>query len=434
MRNNLATQIRVLNDQDMANVHEQALNLLEKKGIVFRSKKAVETFKAHGAKADGDTVYIPRTLVMKALSQCPSSLTLEGLDPSKNVTIGTGENGVMIHPAGGEVFVRDYDGTRRPATLKDFENYQKLCQSLENINIAGYQPISPSDIPKRMLGVECLRASFKNCNKPILSPMELETIEEKVECLQMFNVLYGQEDYVKNHYVTWHIATPNSPLVYSEFACEGIRVFAEYNQPIALVSAPMNGITAPIYLLSTVILDVVETLAGLTYAQLVHPGIPVVCSSTVTSGNMHYASWECASPESALMLAACIQMYKVYYKLPTRTQTGCTSSKTIDFQAGMETMQSFLFTTLAGADVTSNSVGSLENLMTTSFEKMVLDDELIGRAKWITRGMDTSEEQMGIEELMECEPMQDFLCEDSTIEHMYDGYQPTLSDWSNYTS
>ena len=46
----------------------------------------------------------------------------------------------------------------------------------------------------------------------------------------------------------------------------------EYNQPITLVSAPMNGITAPIYLYSTVILDVVETLAGLVYAQLVRPG------------------------------------------------------------------------------------------------------------------------------------------------------------------
>ena len=212
-------------------------------------------------------------------------------------------------------------------------------------------------------------------------------------------------------------------------ACEGIRVFAEYNQPITLVSAPMNGITSPIYLLSTVILDVVETLAGLVYAQLVRPGVPMITSATCTSGNMRYATWECASPDSALMLGAVVQMYKKFYNLPTRSQTGVTSSKTIDFQAGMEVMQSFLFTALAGVNLTSNSVGALSNLMTTSLEKCVLDDEMISRVRFIINGMKTDEEQMGMKELMNCKPCQDFLMEESTCLHVRDGWQPTVSDW-----
>ena len=247
---------------------------------------------------------------------------------------------------------------------------------------------------------------------------------------ELFDIVYGKEGYVQEHYLTWHIATPNSPLFYSEFACEGIRVFAEYNQPITLVSAPMNGITAPIYLYSTVILDVVETLAGLVYAQLVRPGVPIITSATLTSGNMRYATWECASPDSALMLAATVQMYKSFYHLPTRSQTGVTSSKTIDYQAGMEVMQSFLFTALAGVNLTSNSVGALSNLMTTSLEKCVLDDEIDQpRVRFMINGMNTSEEHMGMKELMECKPCQDFLMADSTMMHVRDGWQPTVSDW-----
>ncbi|HIZ76955.1 MAG TPA: trimethylamine methyltransferase family protein [Firmicutes bacterium] len=423
---NLAGQLKVLSDSDMQMVHEKALELLEEKGVVFQSDKAVETFRKHGAKVTDHTVMIPKDMVMKALSQCPPSFLLEGMNPDKNVTIG---EGLAIHPAGGEVFMRDFDGKRRTATLEDFSNLQKVYQALDNVDICGYQPVSPSDVNKRVMGLHCLLASFKNSDKPILSPMELETIEEKEECLKLFDIVYGKEGYVQEHYLTWHIATPNSPLFYSEFACEGIRVFAEYNQPITLVSAPMNGITAPIYLYSTVILDVVETLAGLVYAQLVRPGVPIITSATLTSGNMRYATWECASPDSALMLAATVQMYKSFYHLPTRSQTGVTSSKTIDYQAGMEVMQSFLFTALAGVNLTSNSVGALSNLMTTSLEKCVLDDEMISRVRFMINGMNTSEEHMGMKELMECKPCQDFLMADSTMMHVRDGWQPTVSDW-----
>lgn len=134
----------------------------------------------------------------------------------------------------------------------------------------------------------------------------------------------------------------------------------------------MSGITSPVFLYSTVALQNAEQLAGLVYAQLIKPGVPVILSASLTYGNLKYASWECAAPDTALMLIAATQMYKDYYHLPARAQTGVTSSKAIDYQAGMETMQSFILTALAGVTLTSQSVGTLENLMCTSFEKPFL--------------------------------------------------------------
>ena len=87
---NLAGQLKVLSDSDMQMVHEKALELLEEKGVVFQSDKAVETFRKHGAKVTDHTVMIPKDMVMKALSQCPPSFLLEGMNPDKNVTIGEG--------------------------------------------------------------------------------------------------------------------------------------------------------------------------------------------------------------------------------------------------------------------------------------------------------------------------------------------------------
>ncbi len=426
---NLSSQVKVLSLNDMDIVHEKALELLNKRGIVFQTDDAIETFRKHGAKIEDHTVYMGRELVEKCIAQCPKTFRLEALDPQKSVTVG---EGLLIHPAGGEVFVTDRKGKRHTPTLKDFADLQKVYQACDNINIAGFQPVSPMDVNERVKGLYCVLSSMQNSDKPILSPMELDTIEQKEECLQLFNIAFGEEGYLDNHYVTWHAVCSNSPFFYSDFACEGIKVYAEHNQPIIIVSAPMTGITSPIYLYSTVIMTVAETLAGLVYAQLIKPGVPVVPSASLTYGNMRYATWECASPDTALLLGATIQMFKDFYHLPARAQTGVTSSKIIDYQAGIETMQSFLFSALAGVNLTSQSVGTLANLMATSLEKTVLDDEMIARVRYIIDGMNTDLESMGMDDLLNAKPCQDFLTSESTLKHFRDGWQPSLSDWRTY--
>ncbi|MGM9568204.1 MAG: trimethylamine methyltransferase family protein [Clostridia bacterium] len=428
---NLAAQLKVLSPEDMNMIHEKVLKLLSEKGIIFQTDDAVETFRRHGAKIEEHTVYMPKEMVEKALRQCPSSFLLEAMDPQYNVTVG---DGLLIHPAGGEVFMEDYESGRRGPTLKDFANLQKLYQACKNIDIGGYQPLSPGDVDEEVKGLYCMLQSFRHCSKPLLSPMELDTVKQKEECLEIFNVAYGKENYIEDHYLTWHAVCPNSPYFYSDFACEGIKVYAEHHQPVIIVSAPMTGITSPVYLLSTVILSLAEMIAGLVYAQLITPGVPVVLSASLTYGNMRYATWECAAPDTALMLCASIQMCRDFYHLPARAQTGVTSAKCIDYQAGMETMQSLLTSALAGVNLTSQTVGTLANLMTTSLEKTVLDDELIGRVRYILKGMDTSEEAFGMEDLITAKPCQDFMTAESTLLHFRDGWQPTVSDWRSSES
>lgn len=426
---NLAGQIKVLTDDEMQTVHEKALELLMQRGIVFQTDEAVETFRQHGAKIQDHTVFINKEMVEKSIAQCPQTFRLEALNPEKSVTVG---EGLLIHPAGGEVFVADYQGNRHAPTLKDFADLQKVYQACDNVNISGFQPLSPSDVNSRTKGLYCTLASMQNCDKPLLSPMELDTVEQKEECLKMYDIAFGNDGFLEKHYVTWHAVCSNSPFFYSDFACEGIRVYAQHNQPIILVSAPMTGITSPVYLYSTVIMTIAELLAGLVYAQLVKPGVPVVPSASLTYGNMRYASWECASPDTSLMLGASIQMFKDFYHLPARAQTGVTSSKTIDYQAGMETIQSFLFSALAGVNLTSQTVGTLANLMASSLEKTVLDDEIIDRVRYIINGMNTDKESMGLNDLISAVPCQDFMTNESTLMNFKNGWQPLISDWRSY--
>lgn len=417
--------MKVLTDDQMQTVHDKACELLENKGMVFESNDCVDVFKKHGCKVEGNTVYIPKDLVEKCLAQVPKTFTLTAPNPARNVTIG---EGLVIHPAGGEVFIQDYNGQRRTPTLKDFSDFQKVYQACENIHIAGYAPVSPTDVAPRTKNLWTMLESLKASDKPILSPMEVDTVEKKLEIFELFEVGLGK-DWVRDNYFTWHIVTPNSPFFYSQFACDGIMIYAQRNQPIGIVSAPMTGITSPVFLVSTLILTIAEDLAGLVLAQLVTPGIPVILSASLTYGYMRTASWECASPDTALMLASSVQMIKNFYKLPARAQTGVTSSKAIDYQAGIETMQSFLYTSLAGADLTSQTVGTLANLMTSSLEKTVLDDEMISRVTHMINGLTFNEEQLGMDDLYNAAPGSDFLTNDSTMEHFRDYWKPQVSDW-----
>lgn len=421
----LDNSIKVLTHDEMALVHEQAIKLLEQKGVVFESQKTVDTFKNAGAKTDDKIVYISGKLVEDSLKKVPKTFRLASVDPEKEVTVG---EGFLCHPTGGEVFLTDYKGNRnKTPTLKDYADIQKLYHSCDQIDMAGYQPVSPLDIPERTKGLHCALTALQCSDKPMVSPMELDTNEQRMEALGLFEIVYGKN--LKDKYMTWQIVCPNSPFFYSNFACEGIDLYASKNQPVCIVGAPLSGITGPVQNFANVTLSIAEELAGLTYAQLVNPGVPVLLSGTLTYGNLRYATWECSSPDTILMMGAAVQQLKDFYNLPTRCQAGITSSKIIDWQAGMEGMQGLLFAGLAGANVVSQPAGVLANLLTTSKEKIVLDNEAIARVRTIVEGIKTEEEYWGTEDLMSVEHGGNFLTTKATRKYMRQGFQPSICDW-----
>lgn len=130
----LLSKIQVLTDDDMEKVHESTLKLLWEKGVSFQSKEAISLLKHHGATVNGNNVRFPNDMVMQALSQCPQTFHLEALNPQRSVTVG---DGLLIHPAGGEVFIQDFEDGRRSPTLGDFADLQKIYQACSELDIAG---------------------------------------------------------------------------------------------------------------------------------------------------------------------------------------------------------------------------------------------------------------------------------------------------------
>ena len=185
--------------------------------------------------------------------------------------------------------------------------------------------------------------------------------------------------------------------------------------------------TGPVSLFGTTVQQNAEFLAGLVLLQLINPGNPVVYCPASTVANMKNASYITGPPEAFLINTANLQMALDFYKLPTRVMCGMTDSKRVDYQAGYETMQNMMMGMLSGAHIIHECLGVLDSIMCTSYEKFVIDEELLSRIMRISKGLDTSDEAMSLDVIRDVAKGGEYLTHDNTFEHVRDFWNPILS-------
>jgi trimethylamine:corrinoid methyltransferase-like protein len=353
----LQSDYRMLSHAQMARIHEASLHLLAKTGIRFHSREILDILKKHGARIEGEVARLPKNLVQGALEQCPQTYRWHARNPDHSVTVG--DDTLLIQPASGCIYVQEHTGLRRGGTLADYIAYQQLCQASDVVALVGGIPIAPMDIPPGERYLQQVYAILKHTDKPIVG--WAANGRQTQQMIDMVALAFGSEDFLETHTCVGTGFNPISPLSYGAETLEGLLVNARRNQAIFVTPAAMAGITAPVGLLGTLVLQNTETLAGLVLAQTIRPGVPTVYSSASTVGNLRQATFCTGSPEASLISAACMQMGKEFYHLPTRPHAGHTDAKTVDYQAGCETSQSLLLSALSGGQIIVENMGTLES-------------------------------------------------------------------------
>ncbi|MFZ5645888.1 MAG: trimethylamine methyltransferase family protein [Bacillota bacterium] len=423
----LKTKLEVINKEDYTRVHEASIKILEETGIVFHSDEALEIFKKHGAKVSDKTVYITGEMVEQALEKCPATFKWRARNDQRSVTVG---EGLLIQPNVGPVYIQDLDRGRRPALLHDYANVQKLCQASDVVHLVGTIPVDPSDVPPEEKYLIMMYEILKNTDKPVIGFCANE--RQVREQLDMVEIAMGKKGYLQDNHCVAVLVNSLSPLSYAPETLETMIEFARRNQPILLAPCIMAGVTGPISLLGTAVLQNTELLAGIVLMQLINPGTPVVYATASTAAYMKAATFGAGAPEAMLINTASLQMGRDFYRLPVRTMCGITNSKTVDCQAGYETMQSLMLGMLSGAHIAVQSLGVLDAIMTTSYEKFIIDEELISRVMRISRGVDTSDESLAVEVIQEVGHSGSYLMHDSTLEQYRSFWLPGVSDWESY--
>jgi len=135
-----------------------------------------------------------------------------------------------------------------------------------------------------------------------------------------------------------------------------------------------------------------------------------------------------------LIHLAGLQMSLDYYHLPARSMCGMTDAKTLDCQAGYETMQNLLVGTLGGAHLVFECLGVLDAIMTTSYEKLMIDLEIVSRVMRLREGLDISDKEQAVNVIQEIGHNGAYITHLNTLTHFRDRWLPGLSDWEAYAS
>jgi len=347
------------------------MHLVEEVGVQLNHERAQELAAAHGGVVDDEgVVTLPRDLVEECVDLAPGSFVLHGRNPETAVTVG-GDGPPVRAPGYGPANVRTRDG-RRSARLDDYETLLKLAHAEDAITCAGYGVCEPTDLDDDGRHYELLRRAIALTDKPLLGPTD--GADRASACLDMVGIAVEDRD-LSRPYVAGLVNTV-PPRRIDTGMLGGLLAYAERGQPLVVSSFTMAGASGPATLASALAQTNAENLVGITLAQLVNPGTPVVYGVPTATVDGRYGSLSIGSPESAFFVAFAGQMGR-FYGLPSRGGGGLTDGKTVGYQSGLESTLLQTVTRFAGVDFVLNATGILDSYATISPEKFVLDCEVI---------------------------------------------------------
>jgi len=156
---------------------------------------------------------------------------------------------------------------------------------------------------------------------------------------------------------------------------------------------------SPTTTIGALVLHTAEVLSGLTIAQAVRPGAPVIFGGAPASFHMQLMTNPMTAVEALQVYCGYAQVAK-HLKLPCQAYMALSDSKFNDPQAGMETGVGAFLAASAGINSISGP-GMLDYVNCFSFEKLVFDDEVVAHAKRFVRPVEVKDDLPAAELLAE---------------------------------
>ena len=220
----------------------------------------------------------------------------------------------------------------------------------------------------------------------------------------------------------------NSPLRVDGPLLEGAIEMVRNGQIVVVTPVAFSGAMSPISLSGTLIQFNAECLAAIAFLQMINPGAPVMYGSVLAAIDMKSGAPILGSPELVTGFVATGQLAR-HYDIPMRGFLGATS-KAVDAQAAHETLMCIWANVLAGAHCIFHAHGLLDGGLIASYEKAVLDSDLIGIMQSISSEIDFSDADEALAAIDEVGPGGHYLGASHTLSRYSDAFHtPLLSDW-----
>jgi trimethylamine--corrinoid protein Co-methyltransferase len=367
---------------------------------------------------------IPHDTVMDLVGKAPSEVTLYARDRKHNVVLG----GTRVYAGTGGTalnVIDRKDGHKRVATFNDLKEIAKLVDNLENIHIF-MLPVYPTDVPVEKVDVNRFFAGLDNTSKHIMGGVY--TLEGIEQVIRMAEIIAGSHRRLQERPMISMITCSISPFKIDSLYGDMLVAIAKAGIPVVCPAEPLCGATSPVTLAGTLVVQVVDSLAGVIISQLANPGTPVIYGSVASSTDLRDMKYITGSVEMGLLNAAGAQMAQ-FYKLPFYATGGMSDSNTIDAQGGYESSITALLCALAGANFIHDAAGLMEFALTMSYEKLIIDNEILGMVMRAVKGIEVNDETLAFDVIKEAGPGGHFVSSRHTRTHMRrEHYKPTLSN------
>ncbi|MGH6879390.1 trimethylamine methyltransferase family protein [Hypericibacter sp.] len=418
-------------DQLMA-VHEASLKLLEETGIEFMGPAARRMFLKAGAAVDEATglVRIPRELIAEGLKTAPSSFILTPRNPARKLHIG--ENHVSFGLVAGPPNIHDCVGGRRSGNHGDYVSLIKLAQSFDIIHFIGNQPTAPVELPARTRHLDCYLANVTYSDRVYhCTAIGRNRALDGIDIMAISRGL-SREQMAKDPGVLTIISV-NSPRRFDEAMSDGLMTMSEFGQAVVVTPFTLMGAMTPVTLAAALVQQNAEALAGILLTQLTRPGAPVVYGAFTSNVDMRSGAPAFGTPENARATLAAGQLARLY-NLPYRASNS-SASNVVDAQAAYESEMSIWSAVMGHANLVYHGAGWMEGGLTASFEKIVLDVEMLQMMAETIKPIDVNPTEIaeGLAAIAGVPTGGHFFGADHTLARYETAfYKPLLSNWQNY--
>ena len=384
-----------LTQLDMERINEAALCALEEIGLADAPQSGIDIMVGAGAiLGDDGRLRYPRALIEDMLVKANREITLCARNPKHDLHLS--EKKVHYGTAGAAVHMVDVQSrSYRESTVRDLHNAARIVEHLDNIHFVQRPMVCRDILDNREMDLNTIYACATGTEKHIgTSFTEPDFVDDAFEMLHM--IAGGEDKWRERPFVSNSNCFVVPPMKFATESCQVMEKCIAGGMPILLLSAGQAGATAPAPIAGAIVQAVAECLAGLVYVNAIKPGHPAIFGTWPFVSDLRTGAMSGGSGEQALLTAGCAQMHH-YYGLPGGAAAGIADAKLPDMQAGWEQAMSNVMAGLTGLNMVYEAAGMHASLLGFCHESLILGDDLLGQAMRCVRGIEVSEDTVGLE-------------------------------------
>jgi len=408
----MRSQLKILESSLIERILDEARSILATRGVLVEGPM-VPRLRELGLDADPSDGRLRLTgdQIDQALASVPSKIELFDRDGRSHAMLE--EDAVHFVPASSALKILDRESNKmREPSSSDLAEFARVADGLEHISYLSTAFV-PKDVPQELADAWRVYVCLANSKSPLVSgAFTAHGVDRMARLMSHFRG--GKEELVGKPLAIF-TCCPNTPLRWGEDPLQNLMECAEWGIPVEIVPVLLLGMISPSTTVGALVLHTAEVLSGLTIAQAVRPGTPILFGGAPATFHMQLMTNPMTAVEALQIFTGYAQIAR-HLGIPSQAYMALSDSKFNDPQAGAETGIGAFLAALAGINSVSGP-GMLDYVNCFSLEKLVFDDEVCAHAQRFVRPVEVKEDLPCGELIDELLSENHLLTAEHTLEH-----------------